>query len=175
MAIVDKTCAFTEWQTPEHILEAVRSYFGGRIDLDPATSPDNPTKARYFFTAPHPLSDEVGGLKRSWFDCVFVNPPYGKVLKDWAAKIHEEAACGRRIVALLPGQRFETVYWQEHILTCDLTSICFIRGRLQFINPITKKPAGSHPYGSMLYIYNGEVRRDYRHFNHLGKVMEVRL
>ena len=162
----DKKCAYTEWQTPERILMAVMDYM--RIDLDPATSPKNPTRAAAFFTP------KENGLERAWSGNVYVNPPYGGELKKWTRKIYLEAARGVHIVALLPGQRFETKYWQHDILGArGLDAICFISGRLKFIRA-DGNPAGSNPFGSMLYIFNSPRRAKTVVFARLGMVLLIR-
>jgi phage N-6-adenine-methyltransferase len=166
--MVDKHCVTTRWLTPERILEPVRAYFGGEIPLDPATECDNPTKARAFFTR-----DGADGLSMRWdsFGGVFVNPPYGRVLKQWTKKIAEEAEDGTHIVALLPGQRFETQYWQDDILNDWLDAIVMIRKRLSFVRT-AEGTQGSNPYGSMLYIFNAPSQLDVMEaFSKLGKIL----
>jgi len=167
--LVDKTCVETCYLTPPEILEPIREYFGGQIDLDPATEPNNPTSANRWLMA--------DGLVSEWTGRVFVNPPYGRELSRWCEKIGHEARAraGLRavqIVALLPGQRFETKYVQEHLLIPELTAICFIRRRVKFLRKDGTR-APNNPYGSMLWIYNGCLA-DARHFlGPLGAVVET--
>lgn len=60
-----------DWRTPSWFLGLVREV--GPIALDPATSPDNPTRAERFYTRPD------CGLREPWVrdGMAFVNPPYG--------------------------------------------------------------------------------------------------
>lgn len=168
--MIDKTCKSTVWLTPTHVLDAVRDLFGGQIGLDPATEPDNPTKAYRFFTK------EDNGLLNSWngYGSVFVNPPYGKELMTWVVKICDEACrTWNPIVALLPGQRFETRVWQERLLPCgSLNHIVFIKGRLKFIRP-GGEVAKSNPYGSMLYVFN-RSREYVERLSTLGHILSVK-
>lgn len=146
--LTDKTCRETVWLTPPPVLDAIRGFFRGPIGLDPATEPSNPTDAEYYYTR---VND---GLTIPWQGPVFVNPPYGKELMPWVIKITDEAKTVTPIVALLPGQRFETLVWQERLLPHpNLYAICFIRGRLKFLRP-SGEVAKSNPYGSMLYIFD---------------------
>lgn len=70
--------------TPEPILDAVRSYLGGPIALDPCTEGDNPTRAIKFFTAAEDgirqgwraTLDDLISTDMSWDMGVFVNPPF---------------------------------------------------------------------------------------------------
>ena len=166
---IDKECRSIEWYTPEYILERVRSYFGGAIPLDPATAPQNPTQALRFFT------EEQDGLNQDWSgEGVFVNPPYGNVLPDWARKIHEQAGTGTSIIALLPcGARFSTGYWQDYILCPRLDGLCFIRGRVAFLD-VDGKPQEANPYDSAIYGYNVDRTAFADAFRPLGKVLIVK-
>lgn len=170
--LVDKSCKDTVWFTPERVLQLVRLYFrfyggGGEIDLDPATDPSNPTSAWRFYTEKDdglalPWSNVVGVVRPA---NVWVNPPFGKVIRRWVEKIRLEAEAGARIVALLPGQRFEQEYWQRNLFIPALTGICFVRSRLAFERPIRNEAGevigrarakGGNVFGSMLYVFGGD-------------------
>ncbi len=165
---VDKGCRSIEFWTPPLILEPVRAYFtalGNKgIEVDPATDASNPTGAGAYITA------DQDGLTRNWHapgGSCFVNPPYGTAIRAWVAKIGEEAARGVRIVALLPGQRFEQGYWQRNLFTGDLTALVAVRKRIAFLRPDGTAQKGN-PYGSFLYVYNGSWAEVVRHFSPLG-------
>lgn len=164
----DKGCRSIDWWTPPLVLEPVRAYFRALghngIELDPATDASNPTRACVFFTAERDGLSVVWGHERT---SVFVNPPYGKAIRAWVAKIGSEAARGLRIVALLPGQRFEQGYWQRNLFTEHLTALVAVRKRIAFLRPDGTAQKGN-PYGSFLYVYNGSWAEVVRHFSPLG-------
>jgi len=170
----DKSCKETVWLTPEIVLGSVRNYFRGDIPLDPATEASNPTKAKKFFT----LNDN--GLQQPWDDGVFVNPPYGKGIKDWCAKIHEEAKRKpkRPILALLPcgSGRPGTRYWQDHIFTRQhLDIICYVRGRLKFLRA-DGTVAGNNTYPSHILGFNiVDTSQFISKFSHLGKILKIKV
>lgn len=116
------------WTTPAWLLEKLYAIFG-TFDLDPASPTHNrktaPVKARVYYTAAD------NGLSLPWTGTVFVNPPYGRGLKDWVAKCHHEAAIGnaRTVIALIPA-RTDTSYWHQHV--AGHAAILFLRGRLSF-------------------------------------------
>ena len=183
--LTDLKCESTIYITPEKIMGPVRNYFGGRIPLDPATEPSNPTGAEYFcteggaevFEGGPPKNWSENGLTLDWseFDGVFLNPPYGKEIRAFCEKIHEEATAGATIIALLPaGPRFSTKYFQEFILTQALDGVCFVRGRVKFIRP-DGSVAKANPYDSMIMGFNVNAEHFGRCFSHLGKTfcMEV--
>lgn len=113
------------WETPDSFLDVVRKM--GPIMLDPCTTLANPVGASMFHT---PDDD---GLIRDWYrhgivGLNFVNPPYGRGLGAWSAKMRDEAKRGAEIVGLLPA-RTDTKWWQA-VTTAD--AVCFWRGRLKF-------------------------------------------
>lgn len=182
VAPVDKVCADVEWWTPPEALEPIKRFMSAFCGtnpltfLDPATDESNPTGATKFYTK----ADD--GLALPWTGenmprCVFVNPPYGKELREWVRKINEEAQKGAMIVALLPGQRFEQAYWQDNLFTYWLSGICFIRKRVRFIRGASGVRAKSNPYGSMLWIFNAGAYRGsalmQEHLTALGVVIEA--
>jgi len=78
------------------------------------------------------------GLKTAWAPLlrgaaqdakrlVFVNPPYGRELKAWAAKMAAERDCA--IVALVPA-RVDTAWWRE----IDPLAWCALAGRIKFLD-----------------------------------------
>jgi len=178
--LTDLGCKETVYITPDKIAVPVRAYFpGGQIPLDPATEPNNPLGALAFCSGPHCDGTSLGdGLAAPWSDHagVFVNPPYGKVIKHWCAKIHEETVAGAEIIALLPcGARFGTKYWQDHILNPGLDVTLFVRGRLQFLRPDGSGTQGSNPYDSQLLGFNVDVDRFEECFKHLGKIVKMEI
>ena len=71
-------------------------------------------------------------LKEDWGGhTVFVNPPYGRAIKDWVKKCYEESLKpNTRIVMLIPA-RTDTIYFHKYIY--DIAKeIRFIKGRLKF-------------------------------------------
>lgn len=178
--MVDKVASNNIWLTPDSALDPVRRY--APIGLDPCTEASNPSGAAHFFTA------EDDGLAQPWGGrgLVFVNPPYSLTavekergqkippIRLWSRKIHEEAKRGVVIVALLPcGARFSTGYWQDNILIQELRAVCFVRGRVKFINGLTGKPGKGNNYDSMFYGFNVDVDRFAAVFKSLGAVFEM--
>jgi phage N-6-adenine-methyltransferase len=118
-----------QWDTPAHIVNAVRVLYGGWIYLDPCTSVYNPTDAIKFYTE--------GGLEKPWTGDVYMNPPYGREIGRWVRKASEsyEAGLCSRVVCLLPA-RPDTVWWS--VVSCY--PVLFIKGRLKFGNSKNSAP-----------------------------------
>ncbi len=98
----------------------------GSIELDPCsssrTNPNVPA-ARHFTAA-----DD--GLAREWMaGTVFLNPPYGRAIAAWVAKLLEECAAGRvrEAIALVPA-RTDTAWFRPLFAW----PVCYVRGRLKF-------------------------------------------
>lgn len=114
---------FHGWETPPDLFDKVEAAVGP-FDLDPC-SPDKPGSVRSAirFTA----ADD--GLSREWRGRVFVNPPYGRELRQWVAKAAEAAEQGALVVGLIPA-RTDTHWWHDFIAW--KATIFFLRGRLAF-------------------------------------------
>lgn len=91
------------------------------------------------------------------FGLVFVNPPYGKALRPWLAKIVQEAKGGTHMIALLPCARFEQGYLHE--LLEQAQAVCWVRKRVAFIRAETGDAVGGNAYASMFLLFNGDADR----------------
>lgn len=144
-----------DWRTPANVLELVRKV--GPIGLDPCASADNPTGAVNFLTD--------AGLSVGWaheHGLTYVNPPYGRALPLWTAKMAYEASQGAEVIGLVPA-RTDTRWWHEDIATASV--ICFWRGRLRFVGA----PA-SAPFPSALAYWGPRPGRFYDTFAPHGLV-----
>jgi len=166
----EKQAKDMDYLTPPKILEPVKRFFGGVIPLDPATIlPLNPTGADFCMTP------NYSGLTKSWVAVAsgaFVNPPYGRELRQWMEKIGNEASEGLTIVALLPVNRFEQGYFHDSILM-RANVVCFIRSRVSFLRPSTGKPAKGNPYASALWGFNTDESKFLAAFGDLGAVVKL--
>lgn len=113
-----------DWHTPAEIVEAARLVLGD-IDLDPAScalANDTVRAARFY-------SPREDGLRQSWQGRVWLNPPYGRHVGSWVAKLLAEYASGAVPVAvtLLPA-RTDTRWFS----LLDGWPRCFIAARLHF-------------------------------------------
>lgn len=153
----------------------------GKFTLDVAAAAHN-AKAPEFFTR------EADGLVRPWFGSVWCNPPYSDC-GAWVRKAWEEwrSACsfttstadhchlhggylsangrcdyhpGSLIVMLLPANRVEQGWWQDHVEPYrdrpgSPLRVEFLRGRMRFDRPGWTKPAKGDrpPFGCCLLIW----------------------
>jgi len=108
-----------EWETPQHIFDALNVEFGP-FELDPCASPDKAKCAHYY---------SEGGLEKRWAGKIFVNPPYGREIAAWMKKAYESWLAGATVVCLIPS-RTDTRWWHDYVMAA--TEIRFIHGRLRF-------------------------------------------
>lgn len=157
------TSETNEHYTPKELLERVADFYGGILDLDPCSnSKEDPNVvSRFQFTV------ENDGLAQAWFGKVFVNPPYGRSLKAWAAKSVAEYKTGncKELLFLAPS-RTDTAWYG--MLSPYIR--CNIRGRLKFINEANQ--GNSAPFPSVLF-YLGDRKADfYDSFYPIGEIVE---
>lgn len=94
------------WFTPTHLIESIRTFYGGTIDLDPTSEPlaQQAVQARRYYTK------EDNGLMLPWTGRVYCNPPYAKTergasqLEAFVEKADREYRLGNasEILLLIP-------------------------------------------------------------------------
>lgn len=147
-----------EHYTPDVIIEAIFKVFR-EIDLDPCSNPKPP----YNITAKKRFTKDDDGLSQKWIaKTVFMNPPYGRVIGDWVDKLATEYELGNvsQAIALLPA-RTDT-QWFKRLAG---NHVCFIEGRLTFIN--NTAPA---PFPSAVFYLGASPRLFIEVFSNLGTI-----
>ena len=148
-----------EWYTPAPIVERVVATLG-EVDLDPSWHPDSPVRAREAYT---PAED---GLAQRWAGRVFLNPPYGRAIDAWVAKLVAGYEAGEvtEAVALVPA-RVDTEWFRR----LDPFPRCFVSGRITFDN--AENPA---PFPSAVVYLGDSIDRFVAAFGSVGSIF-VRL
>lgn len=138
----------TDWETPPELFDRLAEEFGP-FDLDPCGGSDCyvSRQCTNYYVA--------DGLDEAWYGRVFVNPPYGRVLRDWVYRGWFEATYGGAslVVALLPA-RTDTKWWHDYIgAHCEKASeVRFIKGRLRFVGA-----EASAPFPSTVVVWRGRA------------------
>ncbi len=134
------------WFTPAHVIEAVRDFYDGHIDTDPASCKEAQVivKAKIYFDV------TTDGLRQPWRGNVFLNPPYSKQILDnfintLIAK--GEAQEYEQAIVLIPNST-ESLASQKMLAHC--AAVCFMQKRLRFVH-IAKGAATSPIDGSCLF------------------------
>ncbi len=128
MSNVHFSSATPEWFTPQETFDALNAEFG--FTLDPCCTHENAKCVRHF-------TKQEDGLAQDWgSDIVFMNPPYGREIKDWMRKADESSLNGSTVVCLVPA-RTDTAWWHEYSLKGEIR---FMRGRLKFGGASTNAP-----------------------------------
>ena len=114
------TSSRDDWETPAAMFRALDLKY--RFTLDPCATPDNAKCSRYY-------TAEDDGLAQTWAgERVFVNPPYGRGIGEWARKCHDESRHAL-VVGLFPA-RTDTAWFHDHIY--HVAAVEFVRGRIKF-------------------------------------------
>ena len=143
-----------DWQTPEYIVEAVHKVFPGGF-LDPCTSPDNPTRAAYWYA-----NQCMNGLEESWkalkytsppmpyVEGVYVNPPWNDI-PPWVDKILAEKI---PTILLVPARTYND--WGQYVLRWS-NCVCFVDHRVKF-----RGAKAGYPFPVMVALFNTNVYHD---------------
>jgi hypothetical protein len=105
------------WLTPLNVVQAL-----GKFDLDPCGAPEHKLAANTYL-----LENENDGLSDEWFGRVWLNPPYGRVMRKWVEKLVEHGT-GTALIPVAAG----TKLWQEVVFK-EATAIHFYRHRIKFL------------------------------------------
>jgi phage N-6-adenine-methyltransferase len=150
--------------TPQEFWDELNAKY--RFTLDVAAAPHNAKTANYYTR----LAD---GLLQPWHGSVWCNPPYSGLdrwlEKAWTEWNRTEPATEpgwsnfpvARIVMLLPANRPEQPWWQEHVEPFrdrprSPLTVEFLPGRLRFIKPgaTEVKPNERPPFGCCLLVWS---------------------
>jgi phage N-6-adenine-methyltransferase len=151
--------------TPPELFDPLNELFGFTVDV--AAAPHNAKCERYY-------TREQDGLAQDWAgERVWCNPPYNASdLAAFTAKAWEEWSYGsvgpRSIVMLVPANRPEQAWWQDHVEPfrdrpgSDLR-VEFLRDRRRFIRHdlghTTVMPNERPPFGVCLLIWQRAAER----------------
>ena len=140
--------ASEEWQTPIHLFNFLDGYF--RFTIDVAATEANALVDTFFDKA-------ANALDLPWTGHWWCNPPYGRQLPRWVAKMVASYTDGQTGVALLPS-RTETEWHQ--LLYDHAQLIVPLRKRVQFVRPLDPRAASSAPFPSVLAVFS---QQDWSH------------
>ena len=162
------------WGTPKKYVQAVKSFFGGTIDLDPCSNEYSIVQATIEYRLPH-----QDGLRESWdFKRIYVNPPYGKdkemgtTIKNWLAKCaYTHETLRSEILALIPIAS-NTSHWKKYVFT-QATGICFLYDtRLRFLENGVDSGKGAPMACAMVY-WGSDYASFYNVFIEYGAVVNI--
>lgn len=150
----DKDHSAVDWYTPPAIVKALGGKEG--FDLDPCT-PEDPFRlpAR---TARRMIPPSQDGLATVWWPQAFVwmNPPYGKGMDKWLAKLASHPGGG---IALVPAH-MDPGWMHEFVLNHHKTTAILITlGRLKFMRPDGTTGTAA-PTGSVFVAYGQRAARN---------------
>jgi phage N-6-adenine-methyltransferase len=120
------------WTTPRDFFDKLNAEFD--FGLDAAAMQNSTLVPDNWYGPDHPDPAARDALRIDWNHNsrgkpIWLNPPYGRVIKDWMRKASEVAAGGGTVVCLVPA-RTDTHWWHDYCI--NAYEIRYIRGRLKF-------------------------------------------
>lgn len=109
-----------QWATPRRLFDELNAEFA--FTLDVCATAENAKCENYY-------SPKQDGLQQAWSGRCWMNPPYGRAIKEWIKKAHQAARDGALVVCLLPAKT-DTGWWHDYVMKAS--EIRFLRGRLYF-------------------------------------------
>jgi len=119
------------WTTPREFFDELNKEFN--FGLDAAALQNSTLVPDNWYGPDHPDPAARDALRIDWNHNsrgrpIWLNPPYGRVIKDWMRKANEVASGGGTVVCLVPA-RTDTQWWWESVI---MHEVRFIKGRLKF-------------------------------------------
>lgn len=130
-----------DWYTPKSIFDAM----GLQFDLDPAA----PVGGVPWIPAAKHYSIFDDGLSKPWHGRVWLNPPYGRDTKRWLQRMDAH----RNGVALVFA-RTDCAWFHDYCANAD--AICFMRGRVKFVDGLGVTGESGAGAGSMAIAWGEE-------------------
>lgn len=128
-----------DWETPKDLFDKINMSYN--FTLDVCASKQNSKCKRY-------IDKKANGLLLPWQgEICWMNPPYGREIKQWIKKAYIECQKGATIVALLPA-RTDTSWFHDFIYNHNFIEIEFLRGRIKFVGA-----KYSAPFPSMIVTF----------------------
>ena len=130
-----------DWETPQWLFDKYDEIYN--FTLDVCANNVNHKCSKYFT-----LKDN--GLTKVWDGRCWMNPPYGRNIKDWVEKAWNAVHIDKTaeiVVALLPA-RTDTFWFHEYIYNKYNTTIDFLKGRIKFVGA-----KNSAPFPSMIVVW----------------------
>ena len=120
------------WTTPREFFDKLNAEFN--FGLDAAALQNSTLVPDNWYGPDHPDPAARDALRIDWNHNsrgrpIWLNPPYGRTIKDWMRKASEVAAGGGTVVCLVPA-RTDTAWWHDYCI--NAYEIRYIRGRLKF-------------------------------------------
>jgi phage N-6-adenine-methyltransferase len=120
------------WTTPRDFFDKLNTEFD--FGLDAAALQNSTLVPDNWYGPDHPDPAARDALRIDWNHNsrgkpIWLNPPYGRVIKDWMRKASEVASGGGTVVCLVPA-RTDTAWWHDYCI--NAYEIRYIRGRLKF-------------------------------------------
>ncbi len=129
----------SNWRTPRDLFKKLDAIY--HFGLDAAADDDNALCAKYYTEKDSALNDGSYNSPVDWCDradtpTVWLNPPYGRLVRRWMDVASSEAEHGLTVVCLAPA-RTDAKWFQFAIHRAK--AICFLPGRLKFTRPPTRE------------------------------------
>lgn len=128
------------WLTPSSLTDPL-----GHFDLDPAGAPGHTIADRTYL-----IDQGEDGLVLPWNNRVWLNPPYGKLLSPFMARMAEHNHGTALIFA-----RTETAMFHAYVWPLASAAL-FLRGRATFLDADGKRASANAGAPSVLLAYGDE-------------------
>jgi len=167
-AHVNHSTGENEWYTPKAYIEAARAVMEA-IDLDPASS----DTANEIVGATNYYTIQDDGLQKEWNGNVWMNPPYAQpLIAQFCDLLVRNYTDGKiQQACVLVNNATETTFYQDMLSCCQ--AVCFIKGRIKFIDKEGKE-SGAPLQGQTILYFGTNSNKFTQYFAKFGVVLYAR-
>ena len=155
----------SEWYTPSEYIESARKVMGS-INCDPASSDsaNKIVKALQYFTK------KDDGRTKEWTGNIFLNPPYSQpLITEFTNLLVDKYISGEiKQACVLVNNATDTGFYQSMLTHCK--AVCFIKGRVKFINE-DGKASGAPLQGQTILYFGNRVSEFTDNFSQYGVIL----
>lgn len=166
-AHVSKRTGEIEWYTPQEFTDAARRVMG-EIDLDPASN----KFANEKIGAINYYTKEQDGLILPWKGRIWMNPPFGVIIKRFIEKLCIEFASGNVTEAIVLTNNATETNWFKR-MTEHASIVCFVCHRISFWHQDRKK--GTALQGQTITYFGQNHERFVNEFSKFGFIAWIDL
>lgn len=112
-----------EYETPNEIFEPLRDEFD--LQLDVCSSELN-------YKLDNHYTKEDDSMTKNWDVNFWMNPPFGRAIKKWVIKAHDESLKHNVTGVLILPVRSNTQWWHKYIIDRG-AEVRFIKGEVKFV------------------------------------------
>jgi len=112
-----------EYETPNEIFNPLKEEFDLQLDV---------CSSKLNYKLDNHYTKEDDSMTKNWDVNFWMNPPFGRAIKNWVIKAHDESKKNNVTGVLILPVRCNTQWWHKYIIDAG-AEVRFIKGEVKFV------------------------------------------